>query len=48
MSEVETGQTLLEAKALSKHFVVKSEGGFFAKRKSIAAVEGADVALRAG
>jgi peptide/nickel transport system ATP-binding protein len=48
MSQVETGKTLLEAKALSRHFIVKGDGGFFSKRKSIAAVEGADLALRAG
>lgn len=48
MSSLQNGEILLEAKSLSKSFVVKSEGGFFAKRKAVAAVEGADVALRAG
>ncbi len=48
MTQVHKGQTLLEAKALSKDFIVKGDGGFFSKRRAIAAVEGADIALRAG
>jgi peptide/nickel transport system ATP-binding protein len=48
MTQVKAGQVLLEAKALSKSFTVKSEGGLFSKRKVVAAVEGVDVSLRAG
>jgi peptide/nickel transport system ATP-binding protein len=48
MSDVPKGQILLEAKALTRHFSVRGEGGFFAKKRLVRAVDDINIALRAG
>ena len=48
MSAVSRGDVLLEAKGLSRNFSVRGEGGFFAPRRIVRAVEDVDLSLRAG
>ena len=48
MSDVTKGQVLLEAKGLTRHFQVRGDGGFFAKKRTVRAVDDVDVSLRAG
>jgi peptide/nickel transport system ATP-binding protein len=48
MTDIVKGQVLLEAKGLTRHFSVRGEGGLFAKKRLVRAVDGVDVALRAG
>ena len=48
MSAVSRGDVLLEAKGVSRNFSVRGEGGFFAPRRIVRAVEDVDLSLRAG
>jgi peptide/nickel transport system ATP-binding protein len=48
MSDVTKGQVLLEAKGLTRHFLVRGESGFFAKKRTVRAVDDVDITLRAG
>lgn len=48
MSGIEKGQVLLEAKNLTRHFLVRGEGGLFAKKRVVRAVDDVNVQLRAG
>lgn len=48
MSEVKKGDILLEAKGLTRHFLVRGESGFFAKKRTVRAVDDVNITLRAG
>jgi len=48
MTEVVKGQVLLEAKGLTRHFLVRGDGGFFAKKRLVRAVDDVNIQLRAG
>jgi peptide/nickel transport system ATP-binding protein len=48
MSDVTKSQVLLEAKGLTRHFSVRGESGFFAKKRTVRAVDDVDITLRAG
>ena len=48
MSDITKGQVLLEAKNLTRHFLVRGEGGFFSKKRTVRAVDDVTLSLRAG
>jgi len=48
MTELTKGDTLLQAKQLSRHFLVRGEGGFRSKKRLVRAVDDVDLSLRAG
>ncbi len=48
MSDVEKGTVLLEAKGLTRHFLVRNESSFFAKKRTVRAVDDIHLQLKAG
>jgi peptide/nickel transport system ATP-binding protein len=48
VSEITRGQVLLEAKGLTRHFRVRGDGGYFAPKRVVRAVDDIDLVLRAG
>jgi len=48
MTEVTKGDVLLEARGLTRHFMVRGDAGLFSRKRRVVAVEDVDVSLRAG
>jgi peptide/nickel transport system ATP-binding protein len=48
MTDVAKGTVLLEAKNLTRHFLVRGEGGFFGSKRTVRAVDDVNLQLRAG
>jgi peptide/nickel transport system ATP-binding protein len=48
MEQLQKGEIVLEAKGLSRAFASRNEKGLFAKKRSVHAVEGVSLTLRAG
>jgi peptide/nickel transport system ATP-binding protein len=48
MANVEKGTVRLEARGLTRHFVVRGDSGLFSKRRTVRAVDDVSLSLRAG